>query len=67
MNVLNNHTQRIKNIIHGVQGFTIFIGWAITIAVFTKQGTSGGGSKYYFALVRLSRLERYLRLLTRDC
>lgn len=52
MNALANHTQRIKNVIHGVQGFAIFIGWAVTIAVFTKPGTSGGGSKYYFALVR---------------
>ena len=54
MNVLHNHSQRIKNVLHGVQGLAIFIGWAITIAVFTQEGTSGGASKYYFALVRPS-------------
>ncbi|KAL6236171.1 hypothetical protein BDW75DRAFT_207552 [Aspergillus navahoensis] len=41
---------RTKNLIHGLQGFLIFLGWALTIAVFTKGGGVDGRTAYYFAL-----------------
>ncbi|KAL4806274.1 hypothetical protein BDV18DRAFT_125180 [Aspergillus unguis] len=41
---------RTKNLIHGIQGFLIFLGWALTIAVFTKSGGTDGRTAYYFAL-----------------
>ncbi|KAB8078463.1 hypothetical protein BDV29DRAFT_152789 [Aspergillus leporis] len=41
---------RTKNIIHGVQGFIIFLAWACTIAVFTKGGGIDGRSAWYWAL-----------------
>ncbi|GMF70255.1 unnamed protein product [Aspergillus oryzae] len=41
---------RTKNIIHGVQGFIIFLAWACTIAVFTKGDGIDGRSAWYWAL-----------------
>ncbi|EHA22301.1 hypothetical protein ASPNIDRAFT_213924 [Aspergillus niger ATCC 1015] len=41
---------RTKNLIHGFQGFIIFLAWALTIAVFTKGGGIDGRSAWYFAL-----------------
>lgn len=51
MNLSAHQLQRTKNAIHGVQGLVIFIAWAVTIAVFTKDGNSDGRSKYFFVLV----------------
>ncbi|KAL8828512.1 MAG: hypothetical protein Q9191_002551 [Dirinaria sp. TL-2023a] len=48
--MLENHLQRIKNVVHGIQGLLAFLGWAMTIAVFTKSGKTDGRTKYYFAL-----------------
>lgn len=45
---------RTKNLIHGVQGFIIFLAWALTIAVFTKGDGIDGRSAWYWALVSLS-------------
>lgn len=44
-----------KSYIHGIQGLIVFLAWALTIAVFTKDGKTDGRTKYYFALVRISR------------
>ncbi|KAL2868090.1 uncharacterized protein BJX67DRAFT_60688 [Aspergillus lucknowensis] len=41
---------RTKNFIHGLQGFLIFLAWALTIAVFTKGGGVDGRTGWYFAL-----------------
>ncbi|OJJ48212.1 hypothetical protein ASPZODRAFT_150489 [Penicilliopsis zonata CBS 506.65] len=41
---------RIKNTIHGFQGFIIFLAWALTIAVFTKGDGMDGRSLWYWAL-----------------
>lgn len=41
-----------KSYIHGLQGLIIFLAWALTIAVFTKDGKTDGRTKYYFVLVR---------------
>lgn len=51
---------KIKNYIHGFQGFFIFLVWALTIAVFTKPGNTDGRSKYVFALV--SFVESFINL-----
>ncbi|KAF4217724.1 hypothetical protein CNMCM8980_005659 [Aspergillus fumigatiaffinis] len=45
---------RTKNLIHGVQGFIIFLAWALTIAVFTKGDGIDGRSAWYWALCWLS-------------
>lgn len=42
---------RVKNIIHGVQAFIIFLAWALTIAVFTRGDGIDGRSAWYWALV----------------
>ena len=52
MKLLDNHYQRVKQAIHGVQGLAVFVAWVITIAGFTREGKSGGQIKYFFALVR---------------
>lgn len=49
---------RIKNIIHGVQAFIIFLAWALTIAVFTKGDGIDGRSAWYWALVSLLESKR---------
>lgn len=54
MKFLDQHYQRLKNVIHGIQGLGILVAWVITIAVFTKSGKTGGQTKYFFALVRPS-------------
>ena len=54
MKLLEQHYQRVKNAIHGLQGLGVFVAWVITIAVFTRRGKSGGQIKYFFALVGIS-------------
>ena len=63
MKLLDNHYQRVKQGIHGLQGLAVFVAWVITIAGFTRQGKSGGQVKYFFALVRRTILlsTQYLR------
>jgi len=58
MQLPTERLQSIKNVIHGVQGFVIFVAWALTIAVFIKSGNTDGRTKYFFALVRSSSLSR---------
>lgn len=43
--------QRGKNGVHGLQALLIFIGAAVTIAIFVKGGQGDGRIRYYFALV----------------
>ncbi|KAI5292867.1 hypothetical protein KEM52_006011 [Ascosphaera acerosa] len=46
----NGDSSRTKAIIHACQGVIIFIAWAMTIAVFTREGSTDGRTAYYFAL-----------------
>ncbi|OJD19155.1 hypothetical protein AJ78_00855 [Emergomyces pasteurianus Ep9510] len=41
---------RVKMLLHALQGFIVFLGWALTIAVFTQKGGTDGRTAYYFAL-----------------
>lgn len=50
MRLPENILQKIKIALHGVQGFIIFLAWAITIAIFTKPGSTDGRVKFFFAL-----------------
>ncbi|KAL8916719.1 MAG: hypothetical protein Q9172_006174 [Xanthocarpia lactea] len=50
MRLPENILQKSKIILHGVQGLVIFLSWAITIAIFTKDGSTDGRIKYFFAL-----------------
>lgn len=42
---------RTKTILHALQAFIIFLGWAMTIAVFTRDGPTDGRTVYYFIMV----------------
>ncbi|KAG5301111.1 hypothetical protein I7I48_01011 [Histoplasma ohiense] len=45
---------RVKMLLHALQGFVIFLGWALTIAVLTQDGPTDGRTAYYFALCWLT-------------
>lgn len=42
--------QRAKNGFHAIQALAIFVAWAISIAILTKEGKLDGRIWYYFAL-----------------
>jgi hypothetical protein len=42
---------RIKGFFHAFQAFLIFLAWALTIAVFTRDGATDGRTAWFFALV----------------
>ncbi|EEH46552.2 uncharacterized protein PADG_02650 [Paracoccidioides brasiliensis Pb18] len=48
------HFPRMKMLLHGLQGFVVFLGWALTVAVFTRDGDTDGRTAYYFALCWLT-------------
>ncbi|KAL8995400.1 MAG: hypothetical protein Q9188_006825 [Gyalolechia gomerana] len=50
MRLPENLLQKTKIALHGVQGLVIFLAWAITIAIFTKPGSTDGRTKFFFAL-----------------
>ncbi|KAI4268435.1 MAG: hypothetical protein LQ337_007843 [Flavoplaca oasis] len=50
MRLPDNILQKSKIVLHGIQAFVIFLAWAITIAIFTKDGSTDGRVKYFFAL-----------------
>ncbi|QSS65834.1 hypothetical protein I7I51_06685 [Histoplasma capsulatum] len=45
---------RVKMLLHALQGFVIFLGWALTIAVLTQDGPTDGRTAYCFALCWLT-------------
>ncbi|KAF2112210.1 hypothetical protein BDV96DRAFT_498676 [Lophiotrema nucula] len=53
MRIPQSYIQKVKVVAHGFQALFIFIAACITISVFTK-GTTGGASKFFFALCFLS-------------
>ena len=42
---------KIKTALYSVAAICVFLGWALTIAVFTQGGQVGGATKYYFFMV----------------
>ncbi|KAL8700851.1 MAG: hypothetical protein Q9201_005221 [Fulgogasparrea decipioides] len=50
MRLPDSFLQKVKIVLHAIQGFVIFLAWAITIAIFTKDGTTDGRTKFFFAL-----------------
>lgn len=54
---------RTKNIIHACQGVIIFLGWAMTIAVWTKGDGIDGRTAWYWALVSSLATTQYLGLM----
>ncbi|KAL8812145.1 MAG: hypothetical protein Q9200_001262 [Gallowayella weberi] len=50
MRLPENLLQKSKIVLHGLQGLVIFLSWAIIIAIFTKDGSTDGRVKYFFAL-----------------
>jgi len=47
---------KIKNFIHVAQAVILFLAWVLTIAIFTRDGTTDGRVGWYFGLVRAVRL-----------
>ncbi|KAL9111131.1 MAG: hypothetical protein Q9227_004394 [Pyrenula ochraceoflavens] len=45
---------KIKNYIHALQGVIIFFAWALTIAVFTRDGSTDGRTGWFFGMCWLS-------------
>lgn len=64
MRLPENLLPKTKIVLHGVQGFVIFLAWAITIAIFTKPGSTDGRIKYFFALVNTIHISGPLRWKT---
>ena len=52
MRIEQSYIQRCKAVAHGLQALMVFIAGCIMLAVFTKDGSTGSPSKYYFAMVR---------------
>ncbi|KAI4103407.1 MAG: hypothetical protein L6R37_003846 [Teloschistes peruensis] len=50
MQFSENFLQKLKIILHAIQGLIVFLAWAITIAIFTKPGSTDGRTKFFFAL-----------------
>ncbi|KAL8685167.1 MAG: hypothetical protein Q9224_005934, partial [Gallowayella concinna] len=50
MRLPENLLQKSKIVLHGLQGLVIFLSWAIIISIFTKDGSTDGRVKYFFAL-----------------
>jgi hypothetical protein len=55
---------RTKNILHCIQGFTIFIAWALTIAIWTKGDGIDGRTGWYWGLVSFPRHSERLTCMT---
>jgi hypothetical protein len=66
MRIPQSYIQKCKVVGHTFQTIFIFVGLCITIAVFTKDGETGGATRFYLALVSRSALWRMERLETRD-
>ncbi|MCJ1355243.1 MAG: hypothetical protein MMC33_005234 [Icmadophila ericetorum] len=45
---------KIKTALYSVAAICVFLGWALTIAVFTQGGQVGGATKYYFFMTWIS-------------
>ncbi|KAJ9661714.1 hypothetical protein H2201_006385 [Coniosporium apollinis] len=50
MRIEQSYIQRCKAVAHGLQALMVFIAGCIMLAVFTKEGSTGSPSKYYFAM-----------------
>jgi hypothetical protein len=69
MRIPQSYIQKCKVVAHIFQTIFIFVGLCITIAVFTKDGETGGATRFYLALVSQSTLcwvERLEDSKTRD-
>jgi len=51
MRLPQDYLQKAKNAAHAVQALIIFLGWCLTIAIFTQDGSTDGRTRYFFALV----------------
>ncbi len=51
MKIAASYLGKAKNAAHAIQALTIFLGWCLTIAIFTQDGSTDGRTRYFFALV----------------
>ncbi|KAK2734446.1 hypothetical protein FQN57_001681 [Myotisia sp. PD_48] len=54
MRLPNFASSRTKTIVHALQAFMIFLGWVLTIAVFTRDGANDGRTIWYFIMCWIS-------------
>ncbi|OCK79680.1 hypothetical protein K432DRAFT_382870 [Lepidopterella palustris CBS 459.81] len=54
MKIPQSYIQKCKVVAHVFQGLLIFIAGCITLSIFTKDGVTGGASKWFFALCFLT-------------
>lgn len=57
MRVQQSKIQKAKTACHATQGLLIFVAGCILIAIFTKDGTTDGRVRYFFALVGTPRID----------
>jgi hypothetical protein len=62
MRIPQSYIQKCKVVAHIFQTIFIFVGLCITIAVFTKDGETGGATRFYLALVSRVNLRCVERL-----
>ena len=46
-----SYVQKCKILLHALQVVFIFVAGCLTIAIMSKDGTIGGATKYFFAMV----------------
>lgn len=51
MRIPTSYVHKCKTVFHAFQALFIFITACVALAVFTKDGTTGGGPKWLFAVV----------------
>lgn len=57
MRIPQSYVQKCKVVAHSFQILFIFVAACIAIAVMVKDGPTGGGTKFFFALVSVDYLE----------
>lgn len=67
MRVQQSKIQKGKTAAHTLQAILIFVAGCITLAIFTKDGTTDGRTKYFFALVSVALSCSRTSLLTMPC
>jgi hypothetical protein len=55
MRVPQSYIQKCKVVGHVFQALFIFVAGCITLAIMTKDGSTGGATKFFFALASLMK------------
>ena len=55
MRIPQSYIQKCKVVAHCFQAIFVFIAACLTITVMTKEGSIGGGTRFFFAMVSYAR------------